>query len=1042
MALYLVGSGNHARANLLRVRNACQMLLLAAFCVLGVATAHAIGVHVSLPLGHVGTPYSGSISASGGVAPYHYFTTDNGSLPKGLVLNSTTGAVTGTPTAVGVSDFVVLVTDSQGKQNQVHAQISISNPTDSGISISVTPTSSSLLPGHTQQFTAALWGTTNTAVSWSATGGTVSSTGLFTAPNVTSNTSITVTATSAADPTRRASATVLVSTVASISVTLSPGTASLTAGKTQQFSATVFGTSNTAVTWSTTGGTVSSTGLFTAPNVTSTTTVSVTATSTADPTKKASASVTVTVPTISVSVSPGSATVATGATQQFAASVQGTSNTGVTWSASSGSVSSGGMFTAPNVTSSTGATVTATSVADSTKKASATVTVTAGASTLSITTSWIPSAQSGSAYSYPIWANGGTTPYQWNVAAGSLPQGFTLNSSGQLNGTTTQTGQFSFTVQVTDSGNNTASRSLTLSVSLPPPPTSSAVPGNENCGKSGGTDGPARLPNAYFCTDLAHTPAPGPTVNVAAGASLQNAVNSATCGTNITVQGGATFTLLYLPQKNCDSQHWIIIRPDPASEAALPPEGHRAVWCYAGVASLPGRPNENCPATPVNAMWKLAVNNPNGVKLVGSGYRIIGAEIYQAPGGTAYNLIQQDPGLTNFILDRSWVHGTSTAELARPIGFTGDDHFAAIDGAVTDIHCLGMLCTQSQGFGASSGLGVYKIYNEFIESGGEGVFFGGGTNQYGTPCDIEVRKNEFWRPWSWMPSDPSYAGIPWVVENFIETKNSCRTLVEGNHFDHVWGGYSQNGSGIVVTPKNQSAGGLNICPTCLVTDFVFRYNAGDSVSSSYAIANASSDAGGYAQAGNSYSFHDNLWTNIGYASCYRCGGYDMQLFTGLNAPVTDYLGNVSINHDTHIFAADFSRSMMAIGGPSPAVQPGISVTNSILPAGTFAVNTVTGSDCSAIGAAGGPMGRFDACWTGPYQFTGNIIPNGNGSIHQANSWPTGNLFPANQAGVGFNSLTNGDYQLSSGSVGHLAGTDGRDIGADIQQVMALAGSAQ
>ena len=435
-------------------------------------------------------------------------------------------------------------------------------------------------------------------------------------------------------------------------------------------------------------------------------------------------------------------------------------------------------------------------------------------------------------------------------------------------------------------------------------------------------------------------------------------------------------------------------------------------------------------------MWKVAITQP--VQVQGNSYRLIGMEAYQAPGGTNYNLFIMATGIQYFVLDRYWIHGTPTTELAQPIGFTSTGHVAAVDGAVTDFHCVGQICGESHGFSAVSGLGVYKVVDNYIEVAGIGVFFGGGSNQYGTPCDIEVRGNEFFRPWSWMPGTAVYGGFPWQVKNFVETKNACRELIEGNHFDHVWGGYSQNGSAVLVTPKNQSSGTSNICPTCQVTDYVFRYNAGDSVGATYQLANAASDAGGYAQAGNSYSFHDNLWTNIGYASCFSCGGYDMELFTGLNAPASDFLGNVSINHDTHVFASDLSRSMMTIGGPSPAVENGMSITNSILPAGAFAVNSTTGSDCSGIAAALGPLGRFNACWTGPYQFTGNVIANGMGGIHQLNSWPAGNFFPTNQAAVGFNS----DYSLAAGSVGYQAATDGRDVGADIQQVTALAGAAQ
>ena len=87
---------------------------------------------------------------------------------------------------------------------------------------------------------------------------------------------------------------------------------------------------------------------------------------------------------ISVSVSPTTATVASGGTQQFSAQVTNTSNTAVTWSATSGTMSTTGLFTAPTVTSTKAVTVTATSVADNTKSASATVTVNAAAGILTL----------------------------------------------------------------------------------------------------------------------------------------------------------------------------------------------------------------------------------------------------------------------------------------------------------------------------------------------------------------------------------------------------------------------------------------------------------------------------------------------------------------------------------------------------------------------------------------------------------------------------------------------------------------------------------
>ena len=240
-----------------------------------------------------------------------------------------------------------------------------------GVKVSISPVSATLPPSGTQQFTATVSGSRNDGVTWSATGGNVSSTGLYTAP-ATSGT-YTVTATSEANTAESASATVSVTSAPVVAVSISPGSASLLTDGTQQFTANVTGTSNTAVTWSTTGGSVSTGGLYTAPATAGTYTV--TATSQADTTKYASATVTVTsAPVVAVSISPSSASLLTGGTQQFTATITGTSNTAVTWSTTGGIVSSDGLYTAP-ATAGTYS-VTATSQADTTKSASAMVAVT------------------------------------------------------------------------------------------------------------------------------------------------------------------------------------------------------------------------------------------------------------------------------------------------------------------------------------------------------------------------------------------------------------------------------------------------------------------------------------------------------------------------------------------------------------------------------------------------------------------------------------------------------------------------------------------
>jgi hypothetical protein len=81
----------------------------------------------------------------------------------------------------------------------------------SGVSVQVSPATASLYASQSKQFTAIVTGSTNTGVTWSLTPqtGTLTANGLYTAPlSVTSPQTLKVTATSQADPTQSAAATV------------------------------------------------------------------------------------------------------------------------------------------------------------------------------------------------------------------------------------------------------------------------------------------------------------------------------------------------------------------------------------------------------------------------------------------------------------------------------------------------------------------------------------------------------------------------------------------------------------------------------------------------------------------------------------------------------------------------------------------------------------------------------------------------------------------------------------------------------------------
>jgi uncharacterized protein (DUF1800 family) len=266
-----------------------------------------------------------------------------------------------------------------------------------GIVVSITPATATVSVGAKQQFTANVANTSNKQVYWYVNGGsangTITSAGLYTAPNVAPVSPVTIRAVCAVNSERSATATVNVSSggVETVSVSVSPATATVQTGAAQQFTATVGGTANKAVIWrvnnitggNATVGTITSNGLYLAPATVPAGYVIVSAVSQADSTKSGSTSVTVTSPgnAIAVTVTPASASLAVNAAQQFSATVTGTANTAVTWqvnnvsggNATVGTITSAGLYTAPAAVPAGTITVTAVSQADVTKKANANV---------------------------------------------------------------------------------------------------------------------------------------------------------------------------------------------------------------------------------------------------------------------------------------------------------------------------------------------------------------------------------------------------------------------------------------------------------------------------------------------------------------------------------------------------------------------------------------------------------------------------------------------------------------------------------------------
>lgn len=80
------------------------------------------------PSGNAGTAYTHEMGAFGGTPPYT-FSLVSGSLPDGLTLNTSTGVISGTPTATGTFDFTVHIADDADGSETAACEIVINDAT-------------------------------------------------------------------------------------------------------------------------------------------------------------------------------------------------------------------------------------------------------------------------------------------------------------------------------------------------------------------------------------------------------------------------------------------------------------------------------------------------------------------------------------------------------------------------------------------------------------------------------------------------------------------------------------------------------------------------------------------------------------------------------------------------------------------------------------------------------------------------------------------------------------------------------------------------
>ena len=488
------------------------------------------------------------------------------------------------------------------------------------------------------------------------------------------------------------------------------------------------------------------------------------------------------------------------------------------------------------------------------------------------------------------------------------------------------------------------------------------------------------LPRTYL--DTRYTPPTGRTITVAAGTSLQAALDGAQPCDILLLEAGATFVGPFtLPNKS--GSCWITIRSS-ASDASLPAEGTRMRPTYASVLPKIVSPDAG-PALRTAAgahHFRIMAVEVTVATSVTLNYGIVTL----GDGGGAQNTIAQVPH--DIILDRVYVHGHSTLNVSRCVAVNSAST-AVIDSYLAECHAKGF---DSQAICGWNGPGPFKIVNNFLEGAGEIVMFGGADPSIAnlTPSDIEVRRNHFTRPTTWK-------GV-WTVKNLFELKHAQRVLVEGNMLENHWAD-AQDGFAVVLKSVNQS----NTAPWSVTQHVTFRLNKMRNVGGGVNMA-AHPEAPPVIPA-NHIKIADNVIENV-----------NVGVFTG-NGRVFQYLSEldaITIEHNT-----TFASASLIMLGALPQTTNFI-FRNNVSTRGTYGVFG------SGVGEGTAALNYYAASG---YFFQGNVIVGA-----PASTYPAGNFFPATLADVGFVNATAGNYRLASTSAYARRGTDGRDPGADIDAI--------
>jgi hypothetical protein len=239
------------------------------------------------------------------------------------------------------------------------------------------------------------------------------------------------------------------------------------------------------------------------------------------------------------------------------------------------------------------------------------------------------------------------------------------------------------------------------------------------------------------------------------------------------------------------------------------------------------------------------------------------------------------------------------------------------------------------------------------------------------------------------------------VKNLFELKNAQRVLVEGNVFENNWVD-AQDGFALVFKSQNESG----TAPWSVTQNVTVRYNK---IINTPSGVNIGAGYGGALQGTNRVLIEQNLFDRVGLPEL----GGNGRLWQLVDDPT-----EVTFEHNTG-FATNAALMLAALQ------KTYVTVRNNIIARGEYGI----------FGSGQGEGKGAIEYYLRASVITHNVIIGA-----KADLYPPGNFFPARVADVDFVAPNEGDFRLAPASTYKRAGSDGRDIGANIDSLdMAIAG---